>query len=107
MAFEHLVRGLLAGCPDSDVRVAACGGYPSVFKQRDCIHRTIVKTHDLLGYIARKGPANRRIVEAARDQLRAVGRDRESADWAAVPAQLRVNGLQGKKQGACDQAGAQ
>jgi hypothetical protein len=89
VSFENSVRLLFPRRPDGDAGILAGGHGAAVSRDRDRIHRALMKAHHLLGGIAPKRPADRRCVEAARKRGAAVGRDRKRAYRTAMPAQLR------------------
>ena len=86
VSFKNSVGLLFARRPDGDTGVLTGGYGAAVSKDRDRIHRAIMKAQHLLGGIAPKRPADRRCVEAARERRGAIGGDRKRAYRTAVPA---------------------
>src|SRR5690242_16798986 len=90
MAGEDLGRLVLALPPKGNASVLAAGGKAPIAQKCDGIERAFVETQDGLGRAGAERPANGRGIEAARDQLSAVARERQGAHGTAVSAQLRL-----------------
>jgi hypothetical protein len=102
VAVEHGRGTVGARRPQGDVAILAGGGDAAVGEDRDGVDRALVEPHHLLGGIARERPADRGLVEAARDRGLAVGRDHERAHRPAMAAQLRACGRRRRDRGECE-----
>ncbi len=89
MAFQHGIGLGVAGSPDGDAAVGACGRRAAVSEQCHRVDGVGMETQHLFGRIARQRPADRGRIEAAGNRGLSVGRNRQCPHRAAMAAQLR------------------
>src|SRR5262245_16367035 len=90
MTGEDVGRLGLTRLPDGDASILPARGNAPIAQECHGIEPALVEAQDRTGGAGAERPTNGRGVEAARDQLGPVARERQGAHWPAVAAQLRL-----------------